>query len=180
MRMSTLQRINIGLILCVGLYGLLTDEPYWRSMGHSTNVYDVLFWAALIPNGPAGFLADWLAWKIGLADDTRHLTQYLLWSALAMLQWWAYLQLARWAARLTQRVRTVATLSLIWLACGIAWAGYALNAALGAAKTADCFIDVSFWPVRIGSTALAGLWVLLLVRWAQTQIAVRDGSTHQP
>lgn len=180
MRMRTLHRINLGLILCVGLYGLLTDEPYWRSLGHGTNVYDVLFWAALIPNGPAGFLADWLAWKVGLTDDTRHLTLYLLWGALAALQWWAYLQLAQWAARSYRRARTVAILSLIWLGCGVAWAGYALDAALGGAKTADYFIDVSFWPVRIGASALAGLWVLLLVRRAQAQFAARDGSTHQP
>lgn len=30
MQMRVLHRVNLGLILCVSRYGLLTDEPLWR------------------------------------------------------------------------------------------------------------------------------------------------------
>ena len=27
-------RVNLALIVVVGFYGMVTDEPYWRDVGH--------------------------------------------------------------------------------------------------------------------------------------------------
>ena len=56
--------LNALLALGIGIYGILTDEPYWRSVGHFPELYDFLFWAALALNGPSGFAADYAAWFV--------------------------------------------------------------------------------------------------------------------
>jgi len=35
--------LNALLVLGIGIYGILTDEPYWRSVGHFPELYDFLF-----------------------------------------------------------------------------------------------------------------------------------------
>jgi hypothetical protein len=38
-------RWNLALIVVVGLYGLITDEPYWRSVGHGPVWVEWAIWA---------------------------------------------------------------------------------------------------------------------------------------
>ena len=55
---------NALLVLSIGIYGILTDEPYWRAVGHDPGLYDYFFWLGLVLNGPSGFAADYAAWLI--------------------------------------------------------------------------------------------------------------------
>src|SRR5215472_12169938 len=69
MPIAKIIRLNLALIVVVGLYGLVTDEPYWRADGHGPSLYDYLFWFALVLNGPSGIAADYMSW-LG-ADDAE-------------------------------------------------------------------------------------------------------------
>jgi hypothetical protein len=87
---------NLGLIVAIGIYGLVTDEPYWRDVGHGLWLYDYLFWFALVLNGPAGVLADYISWLTTAHTEARYLIQYALWCLLLWPQWKLYNQLVHW------------------------------------------------------------------------------------
>src|SRR3981081_2028171 len=61
MPIAKIIRWNLALIFVVGLYGLATDEPYWRDNGHGPWLYDYLFWLGLVLNEPSAFAADYLS-----------------------------------------------------------------------------------------------------------------------
>jgi hypothetical protein len=94
--------LNCLLILSVCVFGVLTDEPYWREVGHSPSLYDYFFWSALALNGPSGVVADYAAWlttnnlhlkwqALFLAQhEWRFAAQYAIWLLLLWPQWKAY------------------------------------------------------------------------------------------
>jgi hypothetical protein len=153
--------LNLALVAAVGIFGLVTDEPYWRSNGHDPRVYDYLFWFALALNGPSGFVADWLSWALGLEMDVHFFAQYVLWMALLAVQWFAYVRLSKWAApsRARRRGVCVAAGFLALVGCVIAASVWATTQ-----PSTEYFVDVWFWPVRIAALALSGAWVALLLR----------------
>ena len=53
MQINKIIRWNLGLIISIGVYGIITDEPYWKEVGHLPNLYDYLFWFATALNGPS-------------------------------------------------------------------------------------------------------------------------------
>jgi hypothetical protein len=86
--------LNVAVVFGIGLYGLLTDEPYWRDNGHGPWLYDYLLWTGLALNGPGGFVVDQLP---ALGDN--YLFEYALWMALLWPQWKVYDILANWCAQ---------------------------------------------------------------------------------
>lgn len=162
MTLRRMIKLNLLLVFLVGLYGLATDEPYWREVGHGPWVYDYLFWVALALNGPSGFLAHWSSLKLGLYDIPGFLAQYGFWLALLGIQWVLYFRLARWSA--VARVRRIfvygVSLCLFLTGCAAIIQIWQVNLERHAIE--DHHIDVYFWPVRVGGLVLAGFWVSLL------------------
>lgn len=154
-------KLNMFLVLLAGLYGLVTDEPYWREVGHGPWAYDYLFWLAMAPNGPSGFLADWSSWKFGLYTDFRYLAQYGLWLVLLCIQWALYQRLAKWSAVTQTRRFLIYGMSLVLILAGCAAIAHIWQTNLRR-DVIEEHIDIYFWPVRIGGLVLAGLWVSLL------------------
>ena len=103
MPITKIIRLNIALIVVIGLYGLAADEPYWRDVGHGPWLYDYLLWVALVLNGPSGFAADYLSWLGANDADLRFVIQFALWNALLWPQWKLYQVLALWCRKGTSR-----------------------------------------------------------------------------
>ncbi len=96
MLITKIIRCNLALLVVVGIYGLASDEPYWRDVGHGPSLYDYVFWLALVMNGPSGLAADYLSWLVARHAEIRFVLQYAFWCALLWPQWQLYLALARW------------------------------------------------------------------------------------
>ncbi len=174
MTVRLINKFNICLVTIVGIYGLGTDEPYWREVGHGPWTYDYLFWLALAFNGPSGFLADWTVFKLGLYLDSGFLVQYCLWLVLLCVQWVLYVCLAEWSAVTRTRRLLVYGLSLCLFLGGCAAIVQVWQINLERLAIEDHHINVYFWPVRIGGLALAGFWVSLLT-YLSTKKRVASG-----
>src|SRR5689334_21108432 len=109
MSIQKIVRLNALLIVSIGIYGFLTDEPYWRAVGHDPGLYDYFFWLALALNGPSGFAADYAAWLATDIDlnwqalvlaqhDWRFVVQYVFWLAFLWPQWKAYDIVVTWCS----------------------------------------------------------------------------------
>jgi hypothetical protein len=99
MSVHKIAQLNALLVLGIGAYGFLTDEPYWRSNGHGPWLYDYLFWCALALNGPSGFAADCASWLITYSSSNaewRFVVQYGLWLLFLWPQWKGYDAVAAW------------------------------------------------------------------------------------
>ncbi|PJG51010.1 hypothetical protein CVM73_33010 [Bradyrhizobium forestalis] len=172
--------LNALLVASVGIFGVLTDEPYWRAVGHVPWLYDYFFWLALALNGPSGFLADYAAW---LAIDSFHLhrqmrvlaehewqfaIQYALWLLLLWPQWKAYDILVRWCAGRSYRETTlrVAAFSIVLIGCVFAYASWTPSHRIGL-----FFIDRYFWVVRALGLGLSGIVVLLYSQLARVRFS---------
>ena len=169
--LGTIVRINLLLVLSIGLYGFFTDEPYWREVGHRPWLYDYLFWIGLGLNGPSGFAAEYLSWVVindspvhGLGFVTQHshdwrfLVQYVLWSLLLWPQWKAYDAIARWSLAHRRYEWALYTAAAVFVLGGgvLAYAGWAW----GHRPSELVFIDQYFWFVRRGAVALSGVLVV--------------------
>jgi hypothetical protein len=161
MTLRRIIKLNALLVTLVGVYGLVTDEPYWREVGHGPWTYDYLFWIALVLNGPSGYLADWSSWKLGLYMDSGFLAQYAFWLMLLAVQWVLYANLARWAAVTRTRRFFIYGVSLALFLTGCATIAHIWQLNLKR-DAIDEHINVFFWPAGIGGLMLAGLWVSLL------------------
>jgi hypothetical protein len=78
MQLRKLIFLNIAFVLALFLYGLATDEPYWRDNGHGPWLYDYFLWALFLANGLAGACADPIAFLLGGGYDTRFLVSAAL------------------------------------------------------------------------------------------------------
>ncbi|MBR0720390.1 hypothetical protein [Bradyrhizobium manausense] len=162
--------MNALLISSVGLFGVLTDEPYWRAVGHAPGLYDYLFSLALALNGPSGFVADFAAW---LATNNFHLNwqalllaehewrfaiQYALWLLFLWPQWKAYDTLVRWCVGHPHRETSLhlAALSIALIGCVWAYEAWTPGHRVGLV-----FIDRYFWVVRAVGLGLSGVVILL-------------------
>jgi hypothetical protein len=96
MRVAKIIRWNLGLVIAICLYGILTDEPYWRDVGHDPYLYDYFFWFALVFNEPSSVLAGYFSWLTKAPSEGRYLIQYALWCLLLWPQWRLYDWLAHW------------------------------------------------------------------------------------
>jgi hypothetical protein len=152
-------RCNLALVLLVGLYGILTDEPYWRDVGHGPCLYDYLFWSALAFNGPSGFAADYLSEFGSRSAESRFVIQYGWWCALLWSQWKLYHLLALWCRE--SRARQMMLYSIASLVIVAGGAGACAAWSIGH-RPSEFFIDQYFWFVRVGGAACSGL-VLLFV-----------------
>jgi len=159
MSVRRLIALNLALVAAVFAFGLATDEPYWRAMGHSPWTYDYLFWVAMALNGPSGFLADRISCALGFDLNLRFLVQYIFWMILLVLQWTAYARIGSWAALERARERSVRVLAVAWVLVGCVFAAYVWAVT---ADSMEYFVDVYFWPVRILGIALSGVWVYCL------------------
>jgi hypothetical protein len=162
--------LNALLISSVGVFGVLTDEPYWRAVGHAPWLYDYLFWFALALNGPSGFVADfapWLAtnnfhlyWQaLFLAEhEWRFAVQYALWLLFLWPQWKAYDILVRWCVGHPYRETLLHLAALSIALIGCVWAHEAWTPGN---RVGLLFIDRYFWVVRAVGLGLSGVVILL-------------------
>jgi len=81
-------RVNLALIVVVGFYGTVIDEPYWRDVGHGPWLYDYLFWFALILNGPVGVYCrvSLVAWFKQRRQPVRNSVCLVVRAALAAME----------------------------------------------------------------------------------------------
>jgi len=159
-------RLNVLLVLAVGIYGFLTDEPYWKAVGHGPNLYDYVFWFALALNGPSGFAAEYAAWfatSNGSDHDLQFVLQYGFWLLLLWVQWRLYDAAARYCIghRSRETLLYLAAFAVAVLGGLAAYQGWVW----GHRPMDVGFIDRYFWFVRIGGVALSGVVV-----FAHTQL----------
>ena len=107
---------NLGLIVSIAVYGIITDEPYWKAVGHDPNLYDYFFWSAL--NGPSSFAADHLSWLTGPYDDVRIIIHYVFWCLLLWPQWKLYEFLANFSLQSRQRRLVLCLFVLLFVLAG--------------------------------------------------------------
>jgi hypothetical protein len=155
---------NFVFVLGICIYGFLTDEDYWRMVGHSPNLYNYLLWAGLALNGPSGFVADHLATLISSKNyDPDWLIEYGLWLLLLWPQWRGYDHAAKWC--LGDRRRA----TVLYVVIG------AITAIGCAATFRDqaryLYPDSVFLVDRVAAIAVAGFVVL-----AYIQFQKRDGA----
>jgi len=172
LRLMSIRRIiwlNALLVLGIGIYGVVTDEPYWRSVGHGPWLYDYLFWCALALNGPSGFAADYAAWfvvdrfnvnwqlVVQHEDDWRFMVQYGLWLFLLWPQWKGYHAVAAWciAHRGREILLYLAVVAITVIGCAAAYEAWIYGH-----RPSEFFIDRFFWFVRIAGVALSGIIIL--------------------
>lgn len=150
-------RLNLGFIIALGIYGFVTDEPYWRDVGHAPWLYDYLFWFGLFLNGPSGFAAEYLSWLLHVHVDWRFLAQYGFWCLLLWLQWRAYHAAAVWSLGSARRTAILSAAALIIMAA----AGYGAHEAwVYGQRPMEIVFDRYFWFVRIAGIASAGLMMI--------------------
>jgi hypothetical protein len=146
------------LILGVGLYGALTEEQYWRAVGHWLYLYDYLFWLTLALNGPSGFLSERLSQLIHPQShplEWGYVAQYGFWLLLLPMQWRFYFAIAAWCRR--ERRRTVALFMIT-----------ACITVLGCLATYEAWMRTQgwppyfryHWPMLYASLTLTGLVLL--------------------
>lgn len=168
MQATTLIRWNLGLLAAIGVYGLVTDEPYWREVGHGPWLYDYFYWVALAVNGPSGFLADYLSWFTGTHSEQRYGIQYALWGLLLWPQWRLYNALALWSHRSRRhKLGFYALVTLVIVLGAIA----ACQAWIYGHRPTEMYVDRYFWFVRVAGLACAGL---VMLTYAQL-----TGQTHR-
>jgi hypothetical protein len=146
---------NLGLIVSIAVYGIITDEPYWKAVGHDPNLYDYFFWFATALNGPSSFAADHLSWLTGPYDDVRIIIHYVFWCLLLWPQWKLYEFLANFSLQSRQRRIVLCLFVLLFVLAG----GIASYEAwvFGHRDVGDFFIDKYSEFVRIGGVACSGL-----------------------
>ena len=148
---------NLGLIVVIGLYGIVTDEPYWRGVGHEPYLYDYFFWFALALNGPSGFLADYLSLLTKTHSEYRYLIQYALWGLLLWPQWKAYDWFTRWYQGESRRIVLYIIASLFIIGAGlIAYQTWLLER-----RANEFFANDYYWSVRTIGIACAGIVLLV-------------------
>jgi len=172
MSIHKIAQLNALLVLSIGVYGLLTDEPYWRSNGHGPWLYDYLFWWGLALNGPSGFAADYASWVVtydGPNAEWRFVVQYGLWLLLLWPQWKGYDAVAAWC--IGHRGRET---SLYLATAGITAIGgvAAYEAWIYGHRPTEFFIDRYFWFVRIAGVALSGVVILAYSQFAKRSRAL--------
>lgn len=150
-------RLNLWLVIAIGLYGFVTDEPYWRDNGHDPWLYDYFFWFALVLNGPSGFAADYLSWFTSHNAEWRFLAQYALWCALLWLQWKFYHLVALWSIGHLRRAMILYAVALCVMLVG-SFGAY--EAWVYGNRPSDFFIDRYFWFVRVAGVAFSGVVLL--------------------
>jgi hypothetical protein len=172
--------LNALLISSVGVFGVLTDEPYWRAVGHEPGLYDYLFWLALALNGPSGFVADFAArfatnnlllnWQaLFLAkQDWQFMVQYALWLLFLWPQWKAYDILVRWCIGQHYREASLrlAALSIALIGCVWAYEAWTPGHRIGL-----FFIDRFFWVVRSAGLGLSGVVIVLYSQLLKTEVS---------
>lgn len=159
-------RWNLAGIVVLAVYGLATDEPYWRAVGHGPWLFDYAFWFALVMNGPSGFTADYLARHLSSSADDWFTMQYALWCAFLWPQWKLYHALTSWCRQ--TRARGLMLLGLVFfftLVGGLA----AWQAWLVGHRPSEFFVDRYFWFARVGGVACSGLVVLCVFALASKQ-----------
>jgi hypothetical protein len=179
-------RLNALLIASIGIQGFMTDEPYWRAVGHSPGLYDYFFWSALALNGPSGFAADYAAWLatdidlkwqalIQHREELRFVVQYLFWLLLLWPQWKAYDIIACRCAGHPRRERLLrlAALGLVLIGCVGIYETWRSSHRIGL-----FFIERHFWTVRIAGVALSGV-VILVYGHVLKQLSARPESSSK-
>ena len=161
--------LNALLISSIGVFGVLTDEPYWRAVGHGPGLYDYLFWSALALNGPSGVAADFAAWfatnyfqlnwqTLFLAEhEWRFAIQYALWLLLLLPQWKAYDTLVGCCVGHPYRQTSLrlGALSTALIGCVAAYEVWSPSHRVGLV-----FVDPYFWVVRAVALGLSGFVIL--------------------
>lgn len=171
---------SAALILAVCLYGYLTDEPYWREIGHSPDLYDFLLWAALVMNGPAGFIANRIAEFVpsNIYNDNQHfLVEFGFWLLLLWPQWKSYDLLAQWCMGDRQRATTlyIAIASIAAIACVVAYKTYFAPEEI----LHPLYIDRIFPIARVVALAFSGLVIISYIEMRQ-RIYLREAPSVSP
>lgn len=157
---------NFVFVLGICLYGYLSDEPYWREVGHGPKLYDYLLWAGLVLNGPSGFIADHLSELIppNIYDYGQHfLVEYGLWLLLLWPQWKGYDLVASWCMghRRREMALYVAIAGITAIGCVVTYesrfATYEIWHPLHP--------DRIFLITRVVATGLSGLVILAYIRF---------------
>jgi hypothetical protein len=179
MRVAKIIRWNLGLVVAICLYGILTDEPYWRDVGHGPDLYDYFFWFALAINGPSGFLADYLSRLTGTNDEAMFLIQFALWCVLLWPQWRLYDWFVAWSRESHRKqVTFYIFVSLLVMVGGLA----TYEAWLYGHRPyeSEGFMDKYFLFVRVGGVACSGLVLLVYSHLvANHALTLRSSGTAQ-
>lgn len=62
--LKKLQWGNFIIILLLGFWGIMSDEPYFRAVGHDLNSFDVVNWFVILITGPASLIAYTLSYGL--------------------------------------------------------------------------------------------------------------------
>ena len=173
MSVHKIAQLNALLVLGIGAYAFLTDEPYWRSNGHGPWLYDYLFWCALALNGPSGFAADCASWLITYSSSNaewRFVVQYGLWLLFLWPQWKGYDAVAAWCIGHRGRETSLylATAGITVIGCIAAYEAWIY----GHRPMELVFIDRYFWFVRVAGVALSGMVILAYSQFAKGRRAL--------
>ncbi|UOY18878.1 hypothetical protein K8O67_02375 [Leptospira borgpetersenii] len=94
--LKKLQWGNFIIILLLGFWGIMSDEPYFRAVGHDLNSFDVVNWFVILITGPASLIAYTLSYGVVYIVFGRHSTEsidfaficyYTIWSILSIFHW---------------------------------------------------------------------------------------------
>lgn len=156
--------LNCALVLAVGLFGLFSDQPYWRAVGTAPWLYDYANWLVLLCNGLSGFLSAFLTMHLIDDFDWSYILQYILWLAFLPLQWFIYWRLADWASGTSRRAILICVAAVALAAGGGILAARTLIWNMSYDQEMGGFLDVYSGPVFIFAAAISGLWVVALLR----------------
>jgi hypothetical protein len=158
---SNIVRYNRFAICGLAIYGLATDEPYWRQNGHGPNLFDYCFWTLLALNGPSGLIADFgPRYLPGASQIEWHFVmQYSLWCVLVGPQWMAYRAFKAWSTQGRWHMNGFWAITLGLVSIGAISAYMASVAAINRVAT-NVFWIPYYWEVRYSSIACAGLVLL--------------------
>ena len=180
MSIRNIVRLNSLLVAGIFIYGIGTDEPYFRAVGHTPCLFDYLFWFALVVNGPSGFIADYVSHTIVSAShfEWQFAIQYGLWLLFLWPQWKCYDVVVRWCVgdrrRETVLYVAIASITLIGLVgAHEAWI-------YGHRPRELAFIDRYFWFVRVAGIALSGLVILGYSQFRKRDPALTEHRSQLP
>lgn len=176
MPLRRIVQTNCIIVFAVGIFGFVSDQPYWKEVGTVPWISDYLYWFALLLNGASGFISAYLSAYItdvfqdvinrsGLTQvfDFRFTLQYTLWLLSIYPQWFIYERLADWAMGTPQRIAPlyVAAFALAAGGCGLAARSLMWN--ISYSEESGLFVNLYEGPVLILAAAISDLWVVALI-----------------
>ncbi|EMM72517.1 hypothetical protein LEP1GSC038_3252 [Leptospira weilii str. 2006001855] len=84
------------IILLLGFWGIMSDEPYLRAVGHELNSFDIVNWFVILVIGQASLIAYVLSYGIIHIVFERYSTEFIDFSFLCYYVIWSILSIFHW------------------------------------------------------------------------------------